>query len=54
MARADLVHLPMHRGGSFVVNLHAIHADIARAGFRIARVNVRQSDETPAIFRPAF
>ena len=54
MARADFVHLPMHPGRSLVVNLHAIHPEIARAGFRIARVHVRQSDETPAILRPAF
>ena len=54
VARADLVHLPVHPGRAIVVNLHPIHAEIARAGFGIAGVHVRQGDETPAILRPAF
>ena len=54
MARADFMNLPVHRGGSLVENLHAIHAEIARAAVGIFRVNVRQSNETAAILRPAF
>ena len=44
----------MHPRSLAVVNLHAIHADVALARSRIARVHARQSDETPAVVRPAF
>ena len=54
MARADLVHLPMHASRSVIVDLHPVHADIARPRFRIARVHIRQRHEAPAVFRPAF
>ena len=43
VARADLVHLPVHAGGAVVVDLHAIHAEIALAGVGVARVDVRQA-----------
>ena len=35
MLCALLVSLPVHAGGSFVVDLHAIHAAIALAGFGV-------------------
>ena len=54
MTRADFVNLPVHSGRPLVVNLHSINANVACARFRIARVHVRQGNETAAIFRPAF
>ena len=36
VARADLLQLPVHAGGAVVVNLDAIHADVALAGVRVA------------------
>ena len=54
VTRPHLVDLPVHRGRALVENLHAIHADVARAGFRIARVHIRERDETAAVFWPAF
>ena len=44
----------MHRRRSFIENLHPIHADVARAGFGIARVHIRQGDEAAAVIWPAF
>ncbi len=52
--RGHLLPLPVHAGGLAVVHLHPIHADIAFAGARIARVHARQRDEPPAIVRPAL
>ena len=54
MARADFVHLPMHAGGAAVVDLHAVHAEVARAGLGVAGVDVRQRDEAAAVLRPAL
>ena len=54
VSRAHFVDLPMHRRRSFIENLHPIHADVARPGFWIAGVHIRQGDETPAIVWPAF
>ena len=54
MARGDFLQLPMHAGGLVVVNLDAIHADVALAGVRVARDDAGQRDETPAVQRPAF
>ena len=54
VTRSDFVHLPMHAGRAVVVNLHAIHPEVAFAGFRIARMHIRQRDEASAILRPAF
>ena len=54
MARADFLQLPMHAGGAFVVNLHAIQADIAFACVGIFRHHARQRDESSAVERPAF
>ena len=51
---SDLLSLPVHARGLAVVNLHAIHADVALARSRIARVHAWQGDETAAIVRPAF
>jgi hypothetical protein len=35
VARADFLELPVHAGGAVVVNLDAIHADVALAGVGI-------------------
>ena len=40
--RAALVNLPVHADGLVVVDLHAIHADVALAGLRVFRVAHRQ------------
>src|SRR5207302_8618546 len=50
----DLVKLPVHSGRALVVNLHPVNADVARARFWVARVHIRQSNETPAVLWPAF
>jgi hypothetical protein len=44
----------VHAGGLAVVDLHAIHADVALAGARIARVHAGQRDEAAAVVRPAL
>ena len=54
MARADFVNLPMHSGRALVVDLHSINANVARACLGIARVYIRQGNETAAVFRPAL
>ncbi len=54
VARADFLQLPVHAGGVVVVNLHAIHADVALAGVGVLRDHAGQGDEAPAIERPAF
>src|SRR5206468_6569396 len=54
VARTYLVHLPMHCGCLFIVNLHPINADVTRPAFRISRMYIWKSDETPAVFWPAF
>ena len=50
----DFLALPVHAGGALVVDLHAVHADVALAGFRIAGDDAGQRDETAAILRPAL
>ncbi len=54
VARGDFLQLPVHAGGVVVVNLDAIHADVALAGVGIVRDNAGQRDESAAIERPAF
>jgi hypothetical protein len=54
MFRAMLLRLPMHPGGALVVNLHAVHSDVALPGFRIARKDEWESDESAAVLRPTF
>ena len=46
--------LPVHARRALVVDLHAIHADVALAGFRVARDHAGQSDEAARVFRPAL
>ncbi len=54
MPRADFLQLPVHAGGAVVVNLDAIHADVALAGVGVFGHDARQRDETAAVQRPAF
>ena len=54
MARADFLELPVHAGGAVVVNLDAIHADVALAGVGIFGDDAGERDETAAVKRPAF
>ena len=54
MFGGNFLTLPMHSGRAFVVDLHAVHAEIALARLRIARGDARQRDETSCIFRPAL
>ena len=51
---ADLLQLPMHAGGAVIIDLHAVHADVPRAGIRVPRHHSGQRDESPAIQGPAF
>ena len=46
--------LPMHASGALVVDLHAIHSDIAFAGFGIAGDDAGEGDETSSVLRPAL
>ena len=52
--RADFLQLPVHAGGAVVVNLDAIHADVAFAGVGVARDDAGQRDEASAVERPAL
>ncbi len=52
--RGDFLALPVHAGCFAVVNLHAVHADVAPAGARVAGVHAGQRDEAAAIVRPAL
>ena len=54
VARADFLELPVHAGGAVVVNLDAIHADVALAGVGVLRDDAGQGDEASAVERPAF
>ena len=46
--------LPVHAGGMLIVNLHAVHSDVALAGLRIARDYAGKSDEAARVLRPAL
>ena len=54
MARADFLELPVHAGGAVVVNLDAIHADVALAGVGVFGDDAGEGDEAPAVERPAL
>ncbi len=54
MLGADFLALPVHAGGALVIDLHPIHADVALAGFGVARDDAGQCDEAAGVFRPAF
>src|SRR5690348_8590982 len=46
--------LPVHARGALVVDLHAVHADVALPGSRIARDDAWERNEASTILRPAF
>ena len=48
----DLLALPVHAGGLAVVDLHAVHADVALAGFGIAGDDAGEGDEGAAVLGP--
>ena len=47
------VGLPVHAGGSVVVNLHAVHAAVALAGLGVLGEDHRQGNVGAAVLRPA-
>ena len=49
-----LLALPVHAGGLAVVDLHAVHADVALAGWRIAGDDAGQRDEAAAVLGPGL
>ena len=51
---ADFLELPVHAGGALVVDLDAIHADIAFASVWIFGDDAGERDETSAVQGPAF
>ena len=52
--RRYFLALPVHAGGAFVVDLHAIHAYVPLPCFWIARDHARQRNEASAVFGPAL
>lgn len=54
MAGADLVYLPMHARGGAVVDLDAIHPDVALTCVGILGVDRRQGDKATSVLRPAL
>src|SRR6516165_1639548 len=54
MTRSHFLQLPMHSCCLRVINLHAVHTDVARVAIRVLRDDAGQSDEAAAIQRPAF
>jgi hypothetical protein len=52
VARADFLELPVHAGGVVVVNLDAIHADVAFTGVGVARHHTWQGDKPAAVQGP--
>ena len=54
MSRADFLKLPVHARGAVVVNLDAIHPDIALASIGILGDDAGQRDKTSPIERPAL
>jgi len=54
VARADLLELPVHAGSAVVVNLDAIHADVAFAGVGVFRDDAGEGDEAAAVEGPAL
>src|SRR6185295_1945457 len=51
---AVFVNLPMHAGGLFVVNLHAIHPAVSFAGRRVIAEHQRHRYVSAAVFGPAL
>ncbi len=51
---ATLLALPVHAGGLAVVYLHAVHAEVALAGFGVARGDAGEGDEAAAVLRPGL
>ena len=49
-----LLALPVHAGGLAVVDLHAVHAEVALAGFGVARGDAGEGDEAAAVLRPGL
>src|SRR5215472_18116316 len=45
--------LPVHAGGLSVVDLHAVHADVAFPCFWVSCDDARKSDEATSVMRPA-
>ena len=54
VARADFLELPVHAGGAVIVNLDAIHADVALAGVGVFGDDAREGDEAAAVQGPAL
>ena len=54
MLRGNFLALPVHAGSLAVVDLHAVHADIALARSRVAGMHAGQRDEAASIVRPAL
>src|SRR6202795_844950 len=46
--------LPVHAGGALVVDLHAVHADVAFAGFRVAGDHAGKRYKAAGILGPAL
>ena len=51
VTRARLVDLPVHRRRAAIDALHAVHADVARAGVGILRDDVGEREERAAVVR---
>ena len=54
MEAAAFLNLPVHAGRPGVEHLHPVHADVSFAVPRVMGEHLRQSDEPPAILRPAL
>ena len=52
--RTVLVDVPVHSRRVFVVDLQAVHPEVAHFAVRGLREDERQRDEPPSVFRPAF
>src|SRR5580658_6661417 len=46
--------LPVHAGGLAVVDLHAVHADVALAGAGVAGDDAGEGDEAASVLRPGL
>ncbi len=49
-----LLALPVHACGFGVVDLHAVHAYVPLAGFRVASDDAGEGDEGASVLRPGF
>ena len=54
MLGGDFLALPVHAGRALVVDLHAVHTDIALTGFGVARDDAGERDEAASVFGPAL